>query len=54
MDLSECRILHIRGHVEIYTKQGEFVVSGDTEYEALDDFKDMVVDWARQEVGVCA
>lgn len=53
MDLSECRILHIRGHVEIYTKHGEFVVSGDTDDEALDDFKDMVVEWARQEAGVC-
>lgn len=53
MDLSEYRILHIRGHVEICTKHGEFVVSGDTDDEALDDFKDMVVEWARQEAGVC-
>lgn len=54
MDLSECRILHIRGHVEIYNRHGQFVVSGDTDDEALDELRDMVIEWARREVSACA
>lgn len=54
MDLSECRILHIKGHVEIYTRQGEFVVSGDTKDEAIDNMLEIVAEWARREVSVCA
>ena len=48
MNLFDCRIKNVQGHCEIYDSNRNFVVSGDTQDEAIENFKDILVEWARQ------
>ena len=34
-------IRYVYGHVEVYTREGEFLFSADTEQEALDDLEEL-------------
>ena len=34
-------IRYVYGHVEVYTQEGEFLFSADTEQEALDDLEEL-------------
>ena len=35
----EYKIVNVRGHVEVYDSQGQFLFSADTEAEALEEVK---------------
>ncbi len=48
LDSREYRIVHILGHVEIQNHLGQFVVSGDTEAEAIKELTDIRTSWAKQ------
>jgi hypothetical protein len=52
LDTRDYRVVHILGHVEIHDSLGQFIVSGDTVDEAIDELATIRAGWARNNLSI--